>query len=65
MDSRLCDCNGLLFHDFVNGHTIHVRHLVKLINTNHTTISEHHRSGFQLPLSRLLVCGDRGGKTDT
>lgn len=52
-DTSFSNRNSLLFHSFVNGHSIFIPHLVKLVNTYHTSISQHHCSAFEikLPLS--------------
>ena len=65
MDSGLGDCHRLLFHDFVDGHSIDIRHLVKLVDTNYASIGQNHGTGFESPLSRVLVARHRGRLTDT
>lgn len=47
MDTGLGDRDGLLLHDFVDGHSVDIRHLVKLVDTHHTTIGEHHSTCFE------------------
>ena len=34
MDACLCNCDSLLLHHLVNGHTVLVAHLIKLVNAN-------------------------------
>ena len=38
MDPGLGDGDRLLFHDFVNGDPIYIRHLVKLVDTHHAPV---------------------------
>jgi hypothetical protein len=54
----------LLLHDFVNRDSVDLGHLVKLVDTNDTSIRQDHGSGFQPSLSRVLVSGDSSRQTD-
>ena len=47
------DC--LLFHDFVNRHSVNVAHFVKLVYTNHAPVSENHGASFETSFSCLFV----------
>lgn len=50
VDSCFGDGDGLLFHDLVNGDSIHVGHLVELVDTDDSSIGENHGAGFQSTL---------------
>mmetsp|Transcript_7456 Transcript_7456/g.16911 ORF Transcript_7456/g.16911 Transcript_7456/m.16911 type:complete len:356 (-) Transcript_7456:561-1628(-) len=51
----LGDGHALLFHGFVDGHAIHLVHLVKLVDANDPTICQDHRARLQVKLSRSCV----------
>lgn len=53
-----------LFHDFVDGCPIDIRHFIKLVNADNSSISKHHGAGFQTPLSRFWIRRDGCCKTD-
>jgi len=50
-DARLGNGDGLLLHGLVNGHPVVLSHLVKLVNTHHSTIGKHHRASLQIKIS--------------
>lgn len=47
MDASLGDGDPTLLHHFVDGRAVHVRHLVKLIDANHASVSQDHGPRFQ------------------
>ena len=55
MDTGFGNGHGLLLHDFVNSYTVNIRHLVKLINTDNTTVSKNHGTSLKTTLACLLV----------
>ena len=65
MDTGLGDGNCLLFHNFVDGHTVDVAHLVEFINADNTTVTKNHCTSLQPTLSRLLVGSNSSSQTDT
>ena len=65
MNARFGDRDRLLFHNFVDGYTIHVRHLVEFIYADNPAIGENHCSCFQTSFASILVCGNSGCKSDT
>ena len=44
MDSCLCYCDSLLFHNFMNGHSIYFIHFIKFIYKDDTSICKNHSS---------------------
>jgi len=54
MNSCLRDGHATLFHHFVDGSTVNVRHLVKLVDADDATVSEHHSSGFQSTFTYII-----------
>jgi hypothetical protein len=64
-DTSLADGDGLLLHDFVNGGSIAVIHLVKLIDTAHAVVGEHKSTTFEDHLVSDRVTHNSGGQTDT
>lgn len=60
----LGDGDSLLFHDFVDGHAVEVAHLVKLVDADDATVGQHHGTGLEPLLARVLVCGHRRRQTD-
>lgn len=63
MDTSLRNGHSLLFHDFVNGDPINIRHLVKFIDADHSSISKNHGASFESSLSCFFVCGNRRCET--
>ena len=57
------DC--LLLHDLVNGGSIGIQHLVKLINAAHSLVCQNESSSFQDHLSRHRVLHHRSCQTNT
>uniref|UniRef100_A0A0K8RCM9 Putative dna replication licensing factor mcm6 component n=1 Tax=Ixodes ricinus TaxID=34613 RepID=A0A0K8RCM9_IXORI len=55
LHSRFSDGDGLLFHSFMNSNLIAYVHLIKLINTTHTIISQHQSSSFNDKLMRFFI----------
>ena len=51
VDAGLGDGDSALLHHLVNGRAVHVRHLVKFIDANHTSVSQDHGSGLQTALT--------------
>lgn len=51
VDSGLGNGDGLLLHDFVDGDTIDLGHLVKLVDAHDSAISEDHGSSFETTLA--------------
>jgi len=50
-NSSLGDRDSLLLHGLVDSDSIFIPHLVKLIDTDDTSISEHHGSSFKMEFS--------------
>jgi hypothetical protein len=50
-DSSLCDGDSLLLHSLVDSDSIFITHLVKLINTDNTAVSEYHGNAFKMELA--------------
>lgn len=50
MDASLGDGDSTLLHHFVDGCAVHVGHLVKFIDANHTSVSKDHGPCFQTAL---------------
>lgn len=46
VDACFGDGDGLLFHDFVDGYSINVAHLVKLVDADDASVSQDHGTGF-------------------
>lgn len=65
VNPSLGDGHGLLLHDFVNSHPVHIRHLVKLVDTHHAPVRQHHRASLQPPLARILIRRHSGRQTHT
>ena len=57
------DRNRLLFHYFMDGHTILFQHLIELIDTDNTTIGQDHGSSFNTALSCVLITHNGGRQT--
>lgn len=64
MEASLGDCNCLLFHDFVDGDSVSVVHLVKLIDTDDSTVGQNHSTSLEVSLAGVLIDGDGGSETD-
>lgn len=47
MNTSFCNCDCLLFHNFMDCYSISIVHLIKLINTNNTSICQHHCTCFK------------------
>ena len=62
-NASLGDRNGLLLHGLVNGNTVVLSHLVKLINAHHTTVSEHHGTSFKVKVPGGGITNHGGGET--
>lgn len=65
VDARLGDCDRLLLHDLVDRDTIHVAHLVELIDAYHTTVREDHSTSLESAFARVLVHRHCSRETDT
>ena len=63
MDTSLGDRDGLLLHGLVNSNLILDIHLVELVNTADTVISEHESTSFDAELASLRVLANRSGQT--
>lgn len=50
VDAGLGDGDSALLHHLVDGRAVHVRHLVKLIDANHASVSQDHGPRLQTPL---------------
>lgn len=50
MDASLGDGDSTLLHHFMDGRAVHVGHLVKFIDANHTSVSKDHGPCFQAAL---------------
>ena len=46
VDACLSDRDATLLHDLVDGRAIHVRHLVKLVDADHSPVRQHHGARF-------------------
>ena len=57
--------HGLLLHDFVDGNSINVGHLVEFVYANDAPVCENHSACFQSPFSSFTVGCHGSGKTDT
>ena len=55
MDASLGNGNGLLLHGFVNSNLILHIHLVELVNTANTVVSEHECTSFDTEFTGLGV----------
>lgn len=69
VDAGLGDGDSALLHHLVNGRAVHVRHLVKLIDADHTSVSQDHGPRLQTALTwevgrekhtTIQVVGDGG-----
>jgi hypothetical protein len=47
-DTSLSDGDGLLFHRFVDSHSVLVSHLVKLVDTDDSAICQNHCAAFEV-----------------
>ena len=63
-DTSLGDGDGLLLHCFVNGCSVLVVHLVKLINQAGTPIRKHKRTTLQSPFGSERISPDASSETD-
>jgi hypothetical protein len=55
MHSSFSNSNSLLLHDLMNGYSIRLIHLIELIDTNDTSITKNHSTGFKLPLLGIII----------
>lgn len=46
MNACLGNGHCLLFHDFVDGHSVHLGHLVELVDADYSSVCQHHGSCF-------------------
>ncbi len=51
VDASLGDGDAALFHDLMDSSAIHIWHLVKLINADHTAIPQNHGTSLETPLT--------------
>ena len=64
MDTSFCDGHRLLFHNFMNGNSINVTHLVKLVDTDHSSITENHSACLKPPFTCFFIGCNSCGQTD-
>ena len=64
VDARFCDRDSLLFHDFVDRHTVNIAHLVKFVDTDNATVGQNHGTGLEAPFTRVFVRSHSGCETD-
>ena len=64
MDTGLGNGDSLLFHDFMDSYTINIVHLVKLVDTHDTSVSQDHGTSLEMLLSSVLVNGYCSSETD-
>lgn len=60
MNTGFGNSHFALFHHLVDRRTIHVAHLVELIDANDTAIGQHHGASFQTTFARFLIGGNGG-----
>lgn len=65
VDSCLRNRDGLLFHNFVNGHSISIVHFIELIDANDAAVSQYHRTSFQVSLTCVFINAYSGCQTYT
>mmetsp|Transcript_15007 Transcript_15007/g.32487 ORF Transcript_15007/g.32487 Transcript_15007/m.32487 type:complete len:326 (-) Transcript_15007:532-1509(-) len=65
MKPSLGNRHSLLFHGFVNRHTVVLPHLIKLIHAHQSTIGQHHGPGLQPPFLRFRVTRHCRSQTHT
>ena len=63
VDSGFGNGDGLLFHDFVDGDAVDVRHFVEFVNADDAAVGEDHCSGFEAAFAGFFVGSHCGGKT--
>ena len=51
LDAGLGDGDTALLHHLVDCRSVHVGHLVKLVDAHHPPVGQHHGSGLQDPLA--------------
>lgn len=49
----------------MDGDTVCIGHLVKLVDAAHTAISKDHSTSLETAVPRIVILGDGGGQTDT
>lgn len=64
-DTCFGDWNCLLFHGFVDGHSVLCPHFIKFINAHDTAISKNQGTSFNLKLSGRNVLRDWRSKTSS
>src|SRR5271169_5312460 len=64
MDSCFGNCDGLLFHYFVDCYSIDVAHFIKFVDTNDSSVCENHGSCFETTFTSFFVCGNCCSKTN-
>jgi hypothetical protein len=62
-DPSLCHTDGLLLHGLMDGHPILRPHLIKLVDTNQSTVRPHQCSSLDLELPGYRVLVDGSGQT--
>ena len=64
MNTSFGNSDGLLFHNLMDSNSISIVHLIKLIDTDNTSISKDHCTGFKMSLARILVNTNSCSETD-
>lgn len=47
MNTGFGDCDGLLFHDFMDSDSIDIGHFIEFIDADYSSVGENHRAGFE------------------
>ena len=65
VDAGFGNCYCLLFHDFVNGDSVNIRHLVEFINTDNSAIRKNHGTSLKSAFPGFLIGRNGSSKTDS
>src|SRR5947207_11247729 len=64
VDSSFGDCDSLLFHYFVDCHSVNVAHFIEFFDTYDSSVGEDHCSCFETTFAGFFVCCNCSCETD-